>query len=114
MIKYVNWLLENSDESYDDYTSLGENDDFIHTKYGYCYYSLEDGKATIYNLFIEPEYRKKGLARKLLEMVIDVIRNEGVTEDIEISAEPRDKSIDLESLKRFYRSMDLKIVKNKE
>jgi len=47
------------------------NDDFIHNKFGYCYYEIEPGKnPIIFNLYVHPEYRRKGHAKQILEYVI--------------------------------------------
>lgn len=90
---------------------MGEDENFFHNKYGYCYYSIETGKnALIYNLYIEPEYRRLGHARKILQFVINEIRISGYSGDIEIEVVPRENSIDYGRLVLFYRDMGLSII----
>lgn len=90
---------------------MEEYENFYHTKYGYCYYSVEPGKKpVIFNLYIEPEYRRKGQARKHLQFVIDEIRKMGYQGEIEIEAAPRENSIEYERLVSFYKMMGLEIV----
>lgn len=90
---------------------MEENENFIHNKYGYCYYSIEaNDTAMIYNLYVEPEYRRKGHAKKLIQMVIREIREAGYNKEIQIEARPREDSIDVESLVAFYKRMGLKVL----
>jgi len=90
---------------------MGEYENFYHDKYGYCYYSIEPGKKPmIYNLYIEPEYRRKGHAREHLKFVIKEIRKTGYKGSIEIEVAPREDSIDLAKLVAFYESLGLKII----
>lgn len=90
-----------------------ENDEnFIHNKFGYCYYSLEP-YPIIFNLYIEPEYRKQGHSKKLLQYVINEIRNTGWAGEIEIEAKPRENSINEERLIKYYEDMGLKIIESK-
>jgi GNAT superfamily N-acetyltransferase len=87
------------------------NENFFHDKHGYCYYSIEpDKKPIIFNLYIEPEYRRKGYARKHLQFVINEIRKTGYEGPIEIEAAPRENSIETERLVSFYKSVGLEIV----
>lgn len=90
------------------------NENFIHTKYGYCYYS--NGIAPlIWNLYIYPQYRRKGHAKRLLRMMIDEILFEMDTpRPINIEVSPRENSINVEDLTRFYKSMGLHILKEVE
>ena len=68
-------------------------ENFIHDKFGYCYYAIESDKIPIiFNLYVEPEYRKQGHARKYLQYVINEIRKTGYNGIIEIEVNPRDKS----------------------
>lgn len=85
------------------------NENFIHNKYGYCYYVIENDSAIIFNLFIEPEYRRKGHARKLINAVIREIRETGYNNEITIEAIPQENSIDNNNLVLFYHSMGLKL-----
>lgn len=87
------------------------SENFFHDKYGYCYYSIEpDKKPVIFNLYTEPEYRRKGHARKHLQFVINEIRKTGYEGEIEIEAAPRENSIDSKKLVSFYKSMGLEIL----
>lgn len=85
-------------------------EDFIQTRFGYCFYEVREDSALIYNLFIHPEYRGQGKARKLLRLVIDEIRDTGYTGDIKIEANPKEEGIDLGQLIEFYTSMGLKLL----
>ncbi len=92
---------------------MDENENFIHNKYGYCYYEIDPVKnPIIYNLFVHPPYRRNGHARKLLQYVINEIKQTGHKGEIVIQASPKDNSIDIEKLANFYTSMGLKILKN--
>lgn len=53
---------------------MEENENFIHNKYGYCYYFIESNNAIIFNLYVEPTYRKRGHAKHLIQLVIREIR----------------------------------------
>jgi GNAT superfamily N-acetyltransferase len=88
---------------------IEEFDNFIHIKQGYCYYSNNPEKfPIIYNLYIEKEYRRKGFARKLLELVIAEILSKGDT-PIFIEADPQENSISKEELSKFYQSLGLTV-----
>lgn len=89
---------------------MDENENFIHNKYGYCYYSVEDDSAFIYNLYVEPEYRRKGHAEHIIRMVIGEIRKTGYSGEIQIEVCPREDSIDVENLIIFYKRMGLKVI----
>ena len=90
---------------------LKESENFYHDKYGYCYYDINPGKTPIiFNLYIEPQYRRQGHARKHLQIVINEIRKTGYEGEIEIEAAPRENSIEYERLVVFYRSMGLKVL----
>ncbi|MFL0197305.1 GNAT family N-acetyltransferase [Clostridium sp. WILCCON 0269] len=83
----------------------------MHNKYGYCYYSIESNDtAIIFNLYVEPAYRKKGHAKKLIHLAIREIREVGYNEEIQIEARPREDSIDAKNLIAFYEKMGLKIL----
>ena len=89
---------------------MGENENFIHNKYGYCYYSIQaNDTAMIFNLYVEAEYRQKGHAKKLIQLAIREIREAGYNKEIQIEARPREDSINTESLVVFYEKMGLKI-----
>ena len=90
---------------------MGENENFIHNKYGYCYYSVEpDSAALIYNLYVEPDYRRKGHAKDLIRFVVREIRESGYNAEIQIEVRPREDSIDTESLATFYKGMGLVLI----
>jgi hypothetical protein len=93
---------------------MGEmEENFIHTKYGYCYYEVEAGRAPIiFNLYVHPEYRRTGQARKLIAYVINQIRSLGYTGKIDIEALPREQSISREDLANFYEGLGLHVVDN--
>jgi hypothetical protein len=87
------------------------NDDFIHNKFGYCYYEIEPGKnPIIFNLYVHPEYRRKGHAKQILEYVIGQIRATGYRGVIDIEAIPREQSIDRQSLSNFYTLIGLNVL----
>lgn len=64
----------------------------------------------IYGLFVHPEYRTQGKAKRLLMLVINEIRDTGYSGDIEIEAIPKEDGIDLDRLILFYTSMGLKVL----
>lgn len=91
-----------------EYVSGGEG--FIHTDYGYCYYSLAD-PILLYNLFVEPEHRRKGYGRKLIRLVLQEIKDSGYNpREVWVEAKPRDCDISVKALTAFYTSMGLKIL----
>jgi GNAT superfamily N-acetyltransferase len=108
--------MKTYDESGQVVSELDEiNDDFIHNKYGYCYFEIEPGKKPIiFNLYIHPQYRKQGHAKKLLQYVINEIRQTGYTGEINIEAAPRQESIDFHNLAVFYLSMGLTVTNLQE
>lgn len=86
-------------------------DNFIHDRYGWCYYSLEPGRNPIvYNLYTEQKYRRQGYGRKHLQLVIDLIRRTGYTGAIDVEVQPCEASISCADLQTFYRSLDLHII----
>ncbi|WP_349667101.1 GNAT family N-acetyltransferase [Lacrimispora sp.] len=85
------------------------NKNFIQNKYGYCYYCICDNCSMIYNLYIEKEYRRKGHAKNIIQLVINEIRKTGYSKDIMIDAVPRENSVDVKTLSDFYERMGLKI-----
>ena len=90
---------------------MEENENFIHNKYGYCYYSIEaDNTAMIYNLYVEPEYRQKGCAENLIQLAIGEILKAGYNKEIQIEARPKEDNINIENLIAFYKRMGLKIL----
>lgn len=89
---------------------MEENENFIHNKYGYCYYFVDSNTAMIFNLYVESEYRQKGHAEKLIRLVIREIREAGYNKEIQIEARPREDSINIENLVAFYKRMGLRVV----
>lgn len=89
----------------------GENENFIQTKFGYCFYTL-DSPAFIYGLYIHPQYRRRGHSKILLKFVISAIRESGYTGEIHIEAEPEKESIGIKDLIRYYEQLGL-VVDNK-
>lgn len=85
-----------------------ESENFIQTKFGYCFYNL-DLNPVIYNLYVYPQYRKCGHSRTLLELVIKEIRKSGYKGKIFIEAKPKEDSIELSDLTKYYKSMGLEI-----
>ena len=91
------------------------NEDFIHNRYGYCFYTLNDTETTepfIYNLFVHEEYRRMGHGKKLLKHIINEIRCTGYEGNIKIEAIPRDNSISLDKLIDLYESLGLEVINN--
>jgi GNAT superfamily N-acetyltransferase len=87
---------------------LKEDEDFIHNKFGYCYYSLKE--HLIYNLYIRSQYRRCGHSKKLLKYVINEIRKTGYIGEIKIQAKPEEDSISSDKLIEYYKSMGLEIM----
>jgi Lar family restriction alleviation protein len=83
-----------------------EDENFIQTKFGYCFYTLEYCPL-IYNLYVHPQYRHQGHSRTLLELVIAKIRKNGYEGKIRIQAKPRENSIGLADLTKYYKSLGL-------
>lgn len=84
---------------------------YIETEYGYCFYTFEDYPgALIYNLYVYPQFRRQGHAKKLLRSVIDLICSTGYTGDIGIEVIPREDSISRNDLYNFYKTLNLKIL----
>ncbi len=50
----------------------------------------DDSKAFIHSFYIDKEYRKKGIGRKLLGKVIDILKDENFKE-IELTVDPGNK-----------------------
>ena len=89
---------------------MKETENFIHNKFGYCYYCVETNTAMIYNLYVEPDYRLKGHAKNLIRLVIREIKESGYSKEIKVEARPRADSIDIETLIDFYKRMGLEIL----
>lgn len=87
---------------------------FIHTPYGYCYYHLDKpvsdgGTYLIYGLYVYEEYRRKGHSKRMIQFLIDEIRNTGYREAIYIKAEPEENSIGVDALIQYYQNMGLAV-----
>jgi GNAT superfamily N-acetyltransferase len=94
---------------------LRGTENFYHDKYGYCYYEVVPGKnPIIYNLYVEPQYRRQGHSKRLLRIVINKFKQSGYTGEIEIEASPREGSISREKLVSFYVGMGLKVIDSKQ
>lgn len=85
-------------------------EDFIQNRFGYCFYDTQRIPALIYNLYVNPEHRRQGRAKRLLEVVIHEIRAAGYKGVIAIEAVPKEGVISLEKLRSFYEKMGLKII----
>lgn len=82
---------------------------YIDNEFGYCAYAIEEDYAHIYDLFVYPEFRRKGKATELLQSAINEIRRLGWEDVIKIVAIPIDNSISKEKLVAFYKSMNLDV-----
>ena len=87
---------------------------FIHSSFGYCYYHLDKpvsdgGTYLIYGLYVYAEYRKMGHSRRMLQFLIDEIRDTGYAGAIYIKAEPEENSISVDALVKYYRKMGLTV-----
>jgi len=85
-------------------------EDFVQTRFGYCFYEVKQTSALIYNLFVHPEYRMQGKAKRLLILVIGEIRDAGYSGEIEIEATPTEDGINLDRLILLYASMGLRVL----
>jgi len=86
---------------------------FIHTQAGYCYYSIGNNPI-IFNLYVNPEYRRRGNAKKLLQYVINEIRQTGYQGNINIEAKPREDSISMKDIVLFYEKLGLSVSKDNQ
>ncbi len=104
--KYLNIFVKRKNKVKDtDYIN------FIHDKYGYCYYMMEPNKKPlIFNLFTEPKYRRQGHAKRHLEIVINTIRRTGYEGPIEIEASPPKGCVERDILIEFYKRMNLTVI----
>lgn len=89
---------------------LKENQNFVHNKYGWCYYETTSPRmALIYNLYVKKEYRRQGKARHLIELVLAELNTMGIKK-FDIKVEPYEDSISVEDLIKFYESMGLRVI----
>ena len=86
------------------------SNNFINTDYGYVYYYLPD--CLIYGLYVDPCFRGRGKATRLLKMAIAEIRAEGYDGPIKIEAIPQEKCMTKQELEAFYRKLGLKVLNN--
>lgn len=84
-------------------------EDFIQNRFGYCFYECKKDSALIYNLFVYPEFRRQGKAKRLLRLVINEIRDSGYAGAINITVSPKDESVNIDRLSSFYQILGLKI-----
>lgn len=91
---------------------MKENENYISTKYGYCYYLINlDNTVLLHSLYVEPQHRRKGYAKHLIKLVLKEIEEiEEYHGEIQIKAEPQENSISKEDLIYFYKRMGLKII----
>lgn len=101
--------LERSTAAEIDSPLCAENENFIQTKYGYCFYAL-GARPIIYNLYVHPQYRRCGHSKSILGLAIGEIRKSGYKGEIRIQAQPRENSIGLTDLTRYYESLGLTII----
>lgn len=90
---------------------IDNEEHYINTNYGYCYFQLAPFPA-IYNLYVYPEYRGKGLSERLLAMIIFEIESNLGDVEIFIEVDPMENCMSKEKLKEFYISMGLTILDN--
>ena len=83
---------------------------FIHTHFGYCYFRSD---GLIYNLYVEPLFRRMGLAAWLLNNAICQLKMIDYTIKPTVEAIPREDSIPLQKLIELYERMGICVV-NKE
>lgn len=81
----------------------------VQTKFGRCSYDFVDDYVHIYDLYIIPDYRRQGNARKLLLYIINEIRKTGWDKEIQIVADPTEDNINKNDLINFYKSLDLTV-----
>lgn len=82
----------------------------VSTDSGRCWYAFEEeGYVHIFNLFVDPDERKKGNAKKLLQLAIYEIRKTGWKGEIQIVAKPTEANISVFELRNFYKKMGLQV-----
>lgn len=87
---------------------LTEEELFVHTNYGYCCFTKD---CVLYNLYVEKGFRGKGLGTRLLKMAIDEIRFfNGSNVVIRVEAVPREGSVPVDDLIRFYEKHGLLVI----
>lgn len=88
------------------------NENYISTKYGYCYYLINsDSTVLLHSLYVEPQHRRKGYAKHLINLILKEIKEiENFHGEIQIKAEPQENSISKKELISFYKKMGLKVI----
>ena len=81
----------------------------VQSKHGFCAYEFASDYVHIYDLFVYPDSRRKGEARKILLEAIRRIRESGYSGEISIVAYPREGNISKEQLSDFYESLWLSV-----
>jgi GNAT superfamily N-acetyltransferase len=61
------------------------------------------GILVVYNIFVEPSYRRRGIARQILRKSEAMARNLGFTQ-IQLKPKPLEETVSLDDLVRFYAS----------
>lgn len=79
--------------------------------FGYCEYEFESDYVHIFNLYVYPEFRRKGYAKMLIKQAIKEIRDKRYSGEIQIVARPTENSIDTDKLIKFYTEMGLTVFK---
>jgi len=96
---------------------LTKDENFIHNKFGYIYYTIPCNKykdSWIYNLYVYPRFRRKGHATHLIECAIQEIRYNGYIGSIKIEAISKRKCININRLIHFYKTMGLEVMNIKK
>lgn len=86
------------------------DEDFIHNKFGYCYYQICKDSALIYGLYVEPEHRRQGNAKRLLQLVVNEIRYTGYAGDINVQVLAEEPGIETRRLIQLYKAFNLTII----
>ena len=88
------------------------NENYISTKYGYCYYLINlDNTVLLHTLYVEPQCRQKGYAKHLIKLILNEIKEiENFHGEVQIKAEPQENSISKKELISFYKKMGLKVI----
>jgi len=84
---YVEWSVY-SDPVFDEEGNESDGEEYV----------------KIDNLFVKPEFRGQGYARKMLEQAIDMIQKQTPDMEIKIVPEPKDDTTDFSRLEQFYES----------
>ena len=77
---------------------------------GKCEWAIEaEGYAHIFNLEVDLDCRRQGIARKLVAECVRLIREAGWTGEIQVVADPVGDAIDKASLAAFYAEMGIAV-----